>query len=194
MLVLASAIDSKDDYTGGHVDRVANYARDLARKFGLPEPQVRDIYLGAIVHDVGKIGIKEFILNKPGKLDLEEMNHIKTHTEIGRDLLTKIGSIETAVMIAYYHQERWDGSGYPEGIAGVKIPLAARIVTIVDYWDAIITDRPYRKAMNLREAVGTMKSERGKAFDPQLYDLFMNSRDKMYLNYIPADRLKELKS
>lgn len=183
LMVLASVIESKDKYTGGHVERVANYARDLARKAKLSDTQVNDIYMGTIVHDVGKIGIKDEVLNKPGKLTKEEFEHIKTHCVIGKNLLAKLEIAPVAVNIAYYHQEKWNGTGYPTGISRQEIPIEARISTIADFWDAITSDRPYRKAMPLEVAIGIMHEEREKSFDPELFDLFMDEKDKLYLKY-----------
>ena len=194
LMVLASAIESKDPYTGGHVERVANYSRDLAEKIGLSPFRVNEIYMGAIVHDVGKIGIKDVILNKPGKLTDEEFDQVKEHPLIGKNILSKLEIAPVAVNIAYYHQEKWNGTGYPTGTKGKTIPLEARIVAIADCWDAITSDRPYRKAMPLPKAIQIMKSERGKALDPELLDLFINEEYKIYLNYIPEERLAELHS
>ncbi|MCK5835969.1 MAG: response regulator [Desulfobacula sp.] len=190
LMVLASAIESKDKYTGGHVERVAGYARDIARKAGLSETLVNDIYMGTIVHDVGKIGIKDEILNKPGKLTDEEFEHIKTHCVIGKNLLSKLEIAPLAVNIAYYHHEKWNGTGYPCGISKEEIPIEARISTIADFWDAITSDRPYRKAMPLEKAISIMHQERGKSFDPELFDLFMDEKekDKLYLRYISANK------
>jgi len=192
LMVLASAIESKDSYTGGHVERVANYSRDLAEKIGLSPFRVNEIYMGAIVHDVGKIGIKDEILNKPGKLTDKEFDQIKKHPQIGRDILSKLEIAPIAVNIAYYHQEKWNGTGYPLGTTGKAIPLEARIVTIADIWDAITSDRPYRKAIPLIQAIQIMKMERGKALDPELHDLFMNKEYKLYLNYLPEEQMDEL--
>lgn len=192
LMVLASVIESKDKYTGGHVERVAGYARDLARKANLPETLVNEIYMGTIVHDVGKIGIKDEILNKPGRLTDEEFEHIKTHPVIGRDLLAKLETAPIAVNIAHYHQEKWDGSGYPCGLSKEDIPVEARIATIADVWDAITSDRPYRKAMSLKKAISIMHEERGKSFNPELFDLFMDEKDKLYLRYIKKDKQLEL--
>ena len=183
LMVLASVIESKDQYTGGHVERVAGYARDLARKADLPENQINDIFLGTIVHDVGKIGIKDEVLNKPGRLTDEEFEHIKQHPLIGKNLLSKLEIAPTAVNIAFCHQEKWDGSGYPSGLKGEDIAIEARIATIADVWDAITSDRAYRKSMPLEKAIDIMHQERGKSFDPELFDLFMDKNDKLYLNY-----------
>lgn len=192
LLVLASAIESKDKYTGGHVERVGGYAREIARKLKFRENELRDLYLGAIVHDIGKIGVRDAVLNKPGRLDPDEMTHMQEHTTVGKRLLDRIRDIRIASDIAYCHQERWDGQGYPQGISGEAIPLAARIVTIADYWDAIITDRPYRKAMHAGRALAIMREERGKAFDPALYDIFMDENDKLYQQYLSPEKVAEL--
>lgn len=193
LLVLSSAIESKDKYTGGHVERVAKYSRDLAVKYGMKGHKLRSLYLGAMVHDAGKIGVKESILNKPGKLNSEELKMLQHHTNEGKVLLSKIEDVEIASSIAYCHQERFDGKGYPQGLKGEDIPIEARIVTIADYWDAITTDRPYRKAMPLKNAIKIMREERGNAFDPNLFDLFMDKKDKLYLKYIDQKKLEELK-
>ncbi|RLB88942.1 MAG: hypothetical protein DRH26_12555 [Deltaproteobacteria bacterium] len=192
LMVLASVIESKDTYTGGHVERVASFSRDLARKANLPEILVTDIYMGTIVHDVGKIGIKDEVLNKPGKLTQEEFEHIKTHPVIGKNLLSKLKIAPIAVNIAYYHQEKWNGTGYPCGISKKDIPIEARIATIADYWDAITSERPYRKAIPLKKAIQIMHEERGKSFDPELFDLFMDENDKLYLKHFSSGKLKEL--
>ncbi len=161
-MVLASAIESKDQYTGGHVERVANFARDLARKANLTEDHVKDIYMGTIVHDVGK------------------------------NLLSKLEIAPIAVSIAYNHQEKWDGTGYPSGISRGEIPIEARIATIADVWDAITSDRPYRTAIPIDKAIRIMHEERGKSFDPDLFDLFMDEEDKLYLRYINTQLFKEV--
>ncbi|MBU0992575.1 MAG: response regulator [Proteobacteria bacterium] len=192
LMVLASAIESKDKYTGGHVERVANYARDLARKIQLPEDKVNEIYLGTIVHDIGKIGIRDDVLNKKGKLTEEEFKHIQKHPVIGKKLLSKLEIAPIAVNIAYGHQEKYDGTGYPEGLSGDRIPIEARISTVADFWDAITSDRPYRQAMPTRKAIEIMDQERGKTFDPELLDAFMDENDKLYLKYLTSEKLEEL--
>ncbi len=189
LMILASVIESKDPYTGGHVERVAGYARDLALKAKLDENLVNDIYLGTIVHDVGKIGIKDEILNKPGKLTDEEFEQIKTHPSIGKKFLSQLEIAPVAVNIAYSHQEKWNGTGYPEGLTKTQIPIEARIATIADFWDAITSDRPYRKAIDIEKAIAIMHEERGKSFDPDLFDLFMDDTDKLYLKYIHQEKV-----
>jgi putative two-component system response regulator len=184
LMVLATAIESKDPYTGRHVERVALFSRDLAAMYGIAGKELNDLYLGAIVHDVGKIGVRESVLNKQGKLEPEEFEHIKMHPVFGRNILSKLEDIEVAYMIAYHHQERWDGNGYPDGLSGTRIPLVARIVTVADYWDAITSDRPYRPAMPVEKAMQIMRDERGKAFQPELLDLFLDDKEKIYLRYL----------
>ncbi|HSQ40849.1 MAG TPA: HD domain-containing phosphohydrolase [Fibrobacteraceae bacterium] len=182
LMTLASAIESKDHYTGGHVERVAKYSRDLARAIGLPRETVRQIYWGAIIHDVGKIGIPDQILNKPGPLTEAEMTEMRKHPRDGWALIQKIEGIDVASEIALRHQERWDGHGYPDGLQGEQIPLEARIVAIADYWDAIITDRPYRKAMFLEQALHLLNSESDKGLDPKLLKVFFEKR--IHLRYL----------
>lgn len=189
LMVLASAIESKDEYTGGHVERVANYARDLAALKKLSEEEINDIYLGSIVHDIGKIGIKDDILNKPGRLTADEFEVIKTHPSIGKHLLSRLEMASVAVNIAYNHQEKWDGGGYPRGISGKDIPLEARIATVADFWDAITSDRPYRSAMPLEKAIAIMHEERGKTFDPELLDIFMDKDRALYLKYLDNEKI-----
>jgi hypothetical protein len=186
--VLASAIESKDKYTGGHVERVANYSRDLAAKCGISGEALRAIYLGAMVHDVGKIGVRDAVLNKPGVLTPEEMAQMRTHPVLGERLLSMIEDVPVPVVIASAHQERFDWTGYPNGWKGDRIPLEARIVTLADYWDAITTDRPYRNAMPLEEAVALMHRERGRAFDPHLFDLFMDPSERIFLRHLNGAR------
>lgn len=193
LMVLASTIESKDKYTGGHVERVADYAKALAIRSNLPEHTVNDIYLGTIVHDIGKIGIRDDILNKPGKLTVEEFDEIKKHPEMGKNLLARLEIAPVAVNIAYNHHEKWDGTGYPRGIGGEEIPIEARIATVADFWDAITSDRPYRKAMPISMAIEIMNKERGQSFDPVLFDLFMDTRDSLNMKHIKIDRKEELK-
>ncbi len=184
LVVLSSAIESKDHGTGNHVERVANFSRDLALKAGIDPHTVRDIYLGAMVHDLGKIGVRDSVINKPGRLSGEEWAEMRRHTVIGKKLLDQIDEIRIAAEIAHCHQERWDGDGYPRGLQEQAIPLPARVVTIADYWDAITSARPYRKAFTLEDAMRIMQEERGRAFDPELYDLFFDSDDRIYLRYL----------
>lgn len=172
---LANAIESKDFNTVGHVERIANYARDLASAQGLTTHEVNQIYLGAMVHDVGKISVPDSILNKPGKLSEEELRMVRNHAAKGFELLKGISGTDIISKIALHHHERWNGMGYPRALAGKEIPLEARIVAIADYWDAITSDRPFRAAMHPDQALETLRSERSKTLDPQLLDLFIET-------------------
>jgi len=173
LMTLSSAIESRDKYTGFHVERVAKYSLALAKCLNLPEEIVRMIYLGAIVHDIGKIGIEDNILKKDTWLTDDEYKKMQEHTVFGKSILSKIPDFDIPGKIAYSHQEKWDGTGYPKNLKGDAIPLEARIVAIADYWDAITTNRPYRDAFSIEKALELMKKERGKSFDPNLLDIFI---------------------
>lgn len=181
---LALAIELKDSYTGGHALRVAHYAGDLATRLGLSARTVRAVYLGAIVHDVGKIAVSDLILNKPDKLTDAEYAAMKRHTVEGHKILSCIDDVEAVATVALCHQEKWDGSGYPRGLKGQEIPIEARIVTVADVWDALTTDRPYRAAYTLADAVAMMRAECGFIFDPAILDLFLDEQESLYLRYL----------
>ncbi|WP_455381738.1 HD-GYP domain-containing protein [Salinispira pacifica] len=181
---LAVAIEAKDSYTGGHALRVAHYASDLASRLGMSARTVRAVYLGAIVHDVGKIAVSDLILNKPDKLTDDEYDLMKRHTVEGHKILSCIDDVEAVATVALCHQEKWDGTGYPRGLKGAEIPIEARIVTVADVWDALTTDRPYRAAYTLSDAVTTMRSECGRIFDPGILDLFLDEQESLYLRYL----------
>jgi response regulator RpfG family c-di-GMP phosphodiesterase len=182
LLLLAAAIESKDHLTGGHVDRVGAYSRILAEGYGCRQEKIKEIYLGAMVHDIGKIGVSENILNKPTPLNDDEMDRIRAHTVEGYRLLMRIDNYHIPAVIAYCHHERWDGAGYPCGLSECQIPIEVRIVSIVDCWDALTSSRPYRKrAYTPEEALDIMESERGCAFDPELLDLFIDSEKESHV-------------
>jgi putative two-component system response regulator len=165
---LSLAVEYRDNDTGDHTWRVARYSELMAEALGLPADACRRLYLAAPLHDVGKVAIPDGVLLKPGKLDPEEFALIRTHAEIGRRILGDSESelIRLAAEIAGAHHEKWDGSGYPEGLAGEAIPLAARIVAVADVFDALTTQRPYKTAMSFSEARGLIRAESGRHFDP----------------------------
>ncbi|KAF1081996.1 MAG: hypothetical protein GQF41_1636 [Candidatus Rifleibacterium amylolyticum] len=165
---LTSAIDAKDSYTRGHSERVTELSIKLAEYFGVAPEEVEKIKLGGLLHDIGKIGIHEGILNKPGRLDDEEFEVIKSHPDLGVRIMGKVEFLESIVPIIRYHHERYDGKGYPEGLSGEKIPLLARIVSVVDTFDAMTTDRPYRKAMSIDAALAEIERCAGSQFDPEI--------------------------
>lgn len=171
---LSLAVEYRDSETGGHTLRVARYSRMIAEALGLPPERCRAIYLASPLHDVGKVAIPDSILLKPGRLDEEEFRTMRTHAAIGATILGDSSSdlIRLAAEIAGHHHERWDGFGYPHGIAGEAIPLSARIVAVADVFDALMTERPYKKAMSREAALAFLARERGAHFDPVCIDAF----------------------
>jgi putative two-component system response regulator len=171
---LAQTIELKDPSTKGHCDRVAVYALLLAKALGLPKHMQREIRYGSWLHDCGKIGISEGILNGNRSLNDEEFETIKQHSVWGAEVAEKARLSETARNIIQYHHERYDGKGYPSGIAGEKIPLEARVVAIADVYDALATDRPYRAGYSRNKTLEMMQGMRGTALDPKILDLFLD--------------------
>lgn len=172
---LAGAIDAKDPYTKGHSTSVSRYSEALARAINLPEDEVQRIKLGALLHDVGKIGIPENVLKKPGKLEGEEWEIMKQHPVIGAEKVLKPNeALRDLIPIVKYHHEHLDGSGYPEHLKGDEIPLAARIVAVADTYHALISDRPYRKGMSVEKACEILKDGAGKQWDPDLVRQFIS--------------------
>lgn len=171
---LAMAIDAKDQVTHGHIRRVQRFAVGLAQALGVTEErQLRAIEAAALLHDMGKLAIPEFILNKPGKLTAREFSVMKTHAAVGADLLSSIEFPYPVVPIVRHHHENWDGSGYPDGIKGSDIPIGARILSVVDCYDALTSDRPYRPAMSAEDALDILSQRRGKMYDPFVVDTFV---------------------
>ena len=170
---LATALDARDAETLGHSARVAAYTVEVARRMGLREPVLTDIYRGALLHDVGKIGIPDAILRKPGKLTAAEWKEMRRHPEIGARMLRGIGFLEGAVPIVLGHQERFDGKGYPGRLRGESIPLGARIFAVVDTLDAMTSDRPYRRALPYAAARAEIEKFSGTQFDPRVVAVFL---------------------
>ncbi|MEN8233252.1 MAG: HD domain-containing phosphohydrolase [Thermodesulfobacteriota bacterium] len=169
---LAEAINSRDPYTGGHTRRVGQYAMELAAALELPEDQIESLRLAAILHDIGKIGIDDAILRKSGVLSEEEMQKMKTHPDIGAKILGFVNEMQDVIPGVQHHHEWFDGKGYPSGMRGGEIPLIARIIAIADAFDALTTDRPYRKALEKEAALQIMADDEGKHFDPNLVSVF----------------------
>ncbi len=170
---LTSAIDAKDSYTHGHSERVALMSRLLAEAAGLDAQTCERVYLAGLVHDVGKIGVPEAVLCKPGKLTEDEFAQIKRHPEIGARILQDIRQMDDLIPGVLYHHERYDGRGYPEGLAGDAIPLFGRLIGLADAFDAMSSNRTYRQAMPLPLVLEEIRRFAGKQFDPQLADLFV---------------------
>lgn len=173
---LAVAAEYRDDNTGNHIRRMSNYAFLLAKAYGLAENECLELKHASPMHDVGKIGIPDQILNKPGKLEPAEWELIKTHTTIGAKILSgsKYRLIQLAEEIALTHHEHWDGSGYPQGLKGEEIPLSGRLISICDVYDAVTSVRPYKKAWPEEMALAEIKNSSGSQFQPELVQLFLD--------------------
>jgi putative nucleotidyltransferase with HDIG domain len=165
---LALAIEAKDQTTGDHLQRVRVYAMELAKQLGLSEGETEALRAASVLHDIGKLAVPEHIISKPGRLTPEEFEKMKIHPIVGAEILEQVDFPYPVVPIVLAHHEKWDGSGYPKGLAGEAIPIGARILSVVDCLDALASDRQYRKALPLDEAMAKVASEGGAAFDPQI--------------------------
>jgi HD-GYP domain-containing protein (c-di-GMP phosphodiesterase class II) len=178
-IALAAAIEAKDLYTRGHTERVTQISLAIAQKligfktYTLPENFLENLHIASLLHDIGKIGIPEAILNKPGKLTDEEFKIIKEHTLKGVAILQPIKELEECIAAVKYHHERYDGKGYPEGLSADKIPLIAAIISVADAYDAMIIDRPYRRARTREDAVEEIKRCSGSQFNPVIAECFL---------------------
>ena len=173
IFAFAKAIELKDHYTGEHVEDTVRYVTDICNKLELPKDEVELIKQGAVLHDLGKIGISEKILLKKSKLTKREFEEIKKHPQIGADILRPIQFLRNLIPLVFYHHEKWDGTGYPGGVKGEEIPIGARIIAIADAYQALTSDRPYRKAYSKEKAIKIMKDGSGKQFDPKIVDTFL---------------------
>ena len=171
---LAMAIDAKDDVTHNHVRRVQAYAMGLAKELGVvDELMLKAIEAAALLHDTGKLAVPEHILNKPGKLTESEFEQMKLHVDVGADILSLVEFPYPVVPIVRCHHESWDGSGYPRGVSGEDIPIGARILSVVDCFDALTSDRPYRSAMSAEQAFDILRERSGKMYDPRVVETFI---------------------
>ncbi|HEX8070973.1 MAG TPA: diguanylate cyclase [Pyrinomonadaceae bacterium] len=169
---LAIAIDAKDQTTHGHVRRTQTYALELGKLLGVSEPELLALRAGALLHDVGKLVVPDYILNKPGKLTTAEFEKMKTHTAVGGDIVRRVGFPYPVEEIVRHHHERWDGTGYPAGLRGEQIPLVARIIAVVDFYDATRCDRPFRVGMTRADSLALLRRMSGTSFDPRVVELF----------------------
>lgn len=174
--VLVEAIDAKDPYTCGHSDRVSKLSVEIATHLGFTEDQLEILEYGALLHDIGKIGIKDGILQKPGRLSPKEYQHIQEHPLIGVKIVEGVEFFRDKISVIRNHHERFDGSGYPDGLVGEDIPLRARIVSIADAFDAMTSLRPHRRAMSLEDALMEMGRGRGTQFDPHFLEIFLEEK------------------
>ncbi len=176
--VLVEAIDAKDPYTRGHSDRVKRMSIKIANYMGFSKERLETLEYGALLHDIGKIGIKDDILQKPGPLSYEEYLHIQEHPLIGVKIVEDVEFFKDKIPMIRHHHERYDGSGYPDGLAGERIPLEARIISIPDAFDAMTSLRPHRGIMSLEDALKEFDKGKGKQFDPNVLEIFI--REKIY--------------
>jgi putative nucleotidyltransferase with HDIG domain len=177
---LATAIDAKDEVTHGHIRRVQGAAVGLAKELGITdEPTLKAIEAGGLLHDTGKIAVPEHILNKPGKLTAAEFEKMKLHAPIGADILSSIDFPYPVVPIVRHHHENWDGTGYPDGLRGTDIPIGARILSVVDCFDALTSDRPYRSRMTNETAIAILLERRGTMYDPAIVDVFVAAHERL---------------
>lgn len=179
---LARAVDSKDAYTHQHSDRARIKARRIAAELQLPDQMARYVEYAALLHDIGKIGIDESILLKPGKLTAEEYEVMKRHPMIGHQILAPVKFLGPVAQMVLYHQEWFNGQGYPDGLKGDAIPQGARIVAVIDAWDAMTSDRPYRKALGREKAIGELTKGAGTQFDPKVVEIFLKIEELEWRN------------
>lgn len=181
LIMLANAIELRDKYTRGHVDRVMEMAVQIANEMGLSGAQISAIRYGAILHDIGKIYIREGVLRKTGPLDSLEWQEMKRHSSIGADLLRNIPYLASAIPIIRHHHERWDGFGYPDGLKGEEIPLGARIVAVADAYDAMTTKRVYHSEATPEQAIQEIRMCSGNRYDPRVVQAFLKvvSKEKV---------------
>lgn len=172
-LALTEAIESRDPYTGGHCHRLADHAARAARQLGLPRREIEIIRMGAALHDVGKIVVPDAILKKPDRLTPDEFAIVKQHCYSGGQICKRVPFLRDVYPIVYHHHERWDGQGYPDGLSGERIPLGARIVSVVDAYDAMTTDRPYRESMAHQAAMDILRDGAGRQWDPTVVRVFL---------------------
>ncbi|UCF21021.1 MAG: response regulator [Gemmatimonadota bacterium] len=175
---LAGAIEARDRYTGGHLDRVSRYALATGVELDLDTERMRVLWLGSLFHDVGKLAIPDAILNKPGPLTDDEYAEMKRHPELGVKIVERISFLVPAAMAILHHQERWDGRGYPSGLRGDDICIEGRILAVADAFDAMLTDRPYRRARSELQAVAELQRCAGSQFDPRVVDAFLKAHGR----------------
>jgi putative nucleotidyltransferase with HDIG domain len=173
---LILTIDAKDHYTYNHSRRVAALSSSIAEALGVPKKTIKEIEHAASIHDIGKIGIDENILRKKGNLTDEETEEIKKHPSIGARIVQSVPFLEDAIPVILYHHERYDGRGYPEGIAGERIPLSARIVIVADAVDAMMSSRPYRDALMIERVLNELRDNAGTQFDPDIVNILSSGR------------------
>lgn len=172
---LVAALEAKDNYTSGHSERVAFMTSELSKGLGIKGIELENIDIAAHLHDIGKIGVPDKVLNKNGKLLPHEWEYMKMHPSIGFDILSKSKRLKYISKIVLFHHERWDGKGYPQGLSGIEIPLGSRIIAVCDSIDAMTSDRPYRKAMGFEECMNEIIINTGLMFDPVIVQYIVDN-------------------
>lgn len=180
----ALAVEAKDEYTHGHSENVMKYTVVLARHIGLPDQEIELVKYAGLLHDIGKIGISETILNKPGRLTPQEFDEIKKHPELGVRIISDVPFLKSLVPLVLHHHEFYCGGGYPTGIAGNEIPFGARILSISDAYEAMTSDRPYRKSLPQEVAISILEKEKGRQFDPQIVEAFLDIMRPKIVNQV----------
>lgn len=183
---LIEALNAKDPYTRGHCERVPVYASLMARRLDLSEEELDVIHLASYLHDIGKIGIHDDILNKPGDLTREEYEKVKSHAQISGQIVSQIPNLSHIAGVVRHHHEHHNGAGYPDGLRGDEIPLGSRILAIADAFDAMTSSRPYRLPIKPQEALQEIKRCAGRQFDPELAQIFEDAYTKAFGNHIPS--------
>ncbi|UCH83005.1 MAG: HD domain-containing protein, partial [Candidatus Latescibacterota bacterium] len=184
---LVRALQARDKYTSGHSARVSRYSLLVAEKLGLSTREKHHLYLAAMLHDIGKIGIPDNLLNRPGELTDEEIKTVRNHVTVGASMLKALGEMHPVVPLILHHHEAFDGSGYPDGLAGEQIPLMSRILAVADTYDAMTSDRPYRRALSKADAIGELKRCAGTSFDPGIVALFLEVLEEQSSAVIDVD-------
>jgi len=172
-MALAEALEKRDYYTGGHTNRVSSYCMSIGSRLQLGEKEMESLWLASILHDVGKIGVKDDVLQKAGRLDENEFKLMSLHSQYGSEILSHIKSHRAVIPGVRGHHEQYDGNGYPDGLKADQIPLIARIITVADAFDAMTSDRPYRKALTNKQAYAELERCKGAQFDPEVVDAFV---------------------
>jgi putative nucleotidyltransferase with HDIG domain len=173
ILVMVNALDAKSPWTKGHSERVSMYAEQIAKQMLIDEDEIKDIKLAGLLHDIGKIGTYDYLLDKPGRLTTEEFDIVKKHPDQGADILKEIKQLRNIIPYIKYHHEKLDGNGYPHKLKGHKSPLGAKILHVADSFDSMTSDRPYRPAPGIKYALSEMDKYKGTQFDPQVIEAFL---------------------
>ena len=189
---LALAVEAKDPNTSAHLERVENYSVSIGRELGFTAEELDALGTAALLHDIGKLAVPEHIISKPGRLTPEEFSVMKTHTVVGAEVVKRIGFPDAVQRMVRGHHEKWDGTGYPDGLGGTGISMGARILAIVDCLDALTTDRQYRRAMDFEAALDVIRRESGKSFDPALVDILFRHSDRFRLHLQTSARIIDL--